>query len=83
MFFCFVFTFNSIEIGSIEYKYDALDRLISEKWYKGERLLIREFNCFYNPGQGNYRVIEKNKYGEIVFQDIVNSKNKHIRVEGE
>ena len=77
------FTFSSIEIGSIEYKYDTLDRLISEKWYKGERLLIREFNCFYNPGKGNYRIIEKNKYGEIVFQDIVNSKNKHIRVEGE
>ena len=77
------FTFNSIEIGSIEYEYDILDRLINEKWYKGERLLIREFNCFYTPGQGDYRVIEKNKYGEIVFQDIINSNNKHIRIEGE
>ena len=76
------FTFNSVEIGSIEYEYDALDRLITEKWYQGERLIVREFNCFYNPGEGNYRVIEKNKNGEIVFQDIVNSKDKHISIEG-
>jgi len=75
------FTFNSVQIGSIEYEYDYLDRLINEKWYKGEELLIREFDCFYNPGEGNYRVIEKNKYGEIVFQEIINSKNTHIKIE--
>ena len=75
------FTFNSVQIGSIEYEYDRLDRLINEKWYKGEELLIREFGCFYNPGEGNYRVIEKNKYGEIVFQEIINSKNTHIKIE--
>ena len=76
------FTFNSVKIGSIEYKYDTSDRLIDERWYKGERLLIREFNCFYEPGEGSYRVIEKNGYGEIVYQDIVNSKNVHIQIEG-
>ena len=77
------FTFNGIEIGSIEYEYDSLNRLISEKWYKGERLLVREFNCFYKSGSGDYRVVEKNKYGEIVFQDIINSKNQHISIKGE
>ena len=77
------FTFNGIEIGSIEYEYDVLDRLINETWYKGEQFLIREFNCFYTPGEGDYRVVEKNKYGEIVFQDIVNSKNRHIKIKGE
>ena len=76
------FTFDGIEIGSIEYDYDALDRLVNERWYKGERFLIREFNCFYTPGEGDYRIIEKNKFGEIVFQDIVNSKNEHIKIEG-
>ena len=76
------FTFDSIPIGSIEYEYDVLNRLINERWYRGERLLIREFNCFYNPGEGDYRIIEKNQNGEIVFQDIVNSKNTHIRIEG-
>ena len=76
------FTFNSVEIGSIEYEYDVLDRLITETWYQGERLIVREFNCFYNPGKGNYRVVEKNKNGEIVFQDIVISKDKHISIEG-
>ena len=77
------FTFNGIEIGSIEYEYDSLNRLISERWYKGERLLVREFNCFYKSGSGDYRVVEKNKYGEIVFQDIINSKNEHISIKGE
>lgn len=76
------FTFDGVKIGSIEYKYDYLNRLIDEKWYQGERLLVREFNCFYKEGEGSYRVIEKNKYGEIVFQDIVNSKNEHIKIEG-
>ena len=64
------------------YEYDDLDRLIDEKWYKGERLLIREFNCFYESGKGHYRVIEKNQYGEIVFQDIVTSKSSHIQIKG-
>ena len=74
------FTFNGVKIGSIYYKYDDLDRLIDEKWYKGERLLIREFNCFYEYGKGHYRVIEKNQYGEIVFQDIVTSKDSHLKL---
>lgn len=77
------FTFNGVEIGSIEYEYDISDRLIHEKWYKGDRLLIREFICFYNPGKGSYRIIEKNRYGEIVFQDIINSTDKHISIKGE
>ena len=76
------FTFNGIKIGSIEYEYDIHGRLINEKWYKGERVIIREFNCFYKPGEGNYRVIEKNRYGEIVFQDVINSKDMHIKIEG-
>jgi len=75
-------TFNGVKIGSIHYEYDNLDRLIDEKWYKGERFLLREFNCFYEPGQGHYRVVEKNQYGEIVFQDVVTSKNSHIKIEG-
>ena len=76
------FTFNSVEIGSIKYIYDALNRLSQENWYKGERLLIREFSCFYNLGQGDYRVVEKNQYGEIVFQDIVNSNKQHLKLKG-
>ena len=75
------FTFNGIKIGSIEYEYDTYDRLVYEKWYKGERVIIREFNCFYKPGEGSYRVVEKNRYGEIVFQDVVNSKDIHIKIE--
>jgi len=76
------FTFNGVKIGAIEYEYDSYDRLIHEKWYKGERVIAREFNCFYETGQGSYRVVERNENGEIVFQDIVNSKNAHISIEG-
>ena len=74
------FTFNGVKIGSIHYEYDDWDRLIDEKWYKGDRLLVREFNCFYESGKGDYRVVEKNQYGEIVFQDIVTSKDAHIKL---
>ena len=35
--------------------------------------LVREFLCLYEQGHGSYRVIEKDKNGRIVFQEIVSS----------
>ena len=35
--------------------------------------IVREFVCSYEEGDGSYRIVEKDKFGRIVFQDIVSS----------
>ena len=35
--------------------------------------VVREFVCSYEEGEGSYRIIEKDKFGRIVFQEIVSS----------
>ena len=54
------FTFDNIMIGFIEYEYDNLDRLIKEKWYKGEKNLVRDFSCFYEW-----------KFSKYIYKDLL------------
>jgi len=35
--------------------------------------IVREFVCSYEEPNGGFRIIEKDKYGRIVFQDIVSN----------
>ena len=65
---------NGNKIGSIEYIFNDNGHLINEIWRKGEmNSVVREFVCSYEEGEGSYRIIEKDKFGRIVFQEIVSS----------
>jgi len=65
---------NGKKIGSIKYIFNDNGHLINEIWQKGEMdSVVREFVCFYEEGVGSYRIIEKDKYGKIVYQEIVSS----------
>ena len=65
---------NGNKIGSIEYIFNENGHLINEIWRKGEmNSVVREFVCSYEEGEGSYRIIEKDKFGRIVFQEIVSS----------
>ena len=65
---------NGEKIGSIEYIYNVNKRLTNEVWRKGSMdSIIREFVCYYEQLNGNFRIIEKDKNGKIVYQDIVSS----------
>ena len=67
-------TLNGNKIGSIEYFFDGKGHLINEVWRKGSMdSIVREFVCSYEEGDGSYRIVEKDKFGRIVFQDIVSS----------
>ena len=45
-------------------------------------MLIRQFSCDYQPGDGKYKIVEKDKFGRIVFQDIVSSLSEEKFKEG-
>ena len=65
---------NGEKIGSIEYIYNINKHLTNEVWRKGSMdSIIREFVCYYEQLNGNFRIIEKDKNGKIVYQDIVSS----------
>ncbi len=65
---------NGNKIGSIDYIFDEKGHLINEIWRKGRMdSIVREFVCSYEEVNGGYRIVEKDKYGRIVFQDIVSS----------
>ena len=65
---------NGDKIGSIDYIFDDKGYLINEIWRKGRmNSIVREFVCSYEEPNGGFRIIEKDKYGRIVFQDIVSN----------
>ena len=67
-------TLNGMEIGEIEYLYNEDNHLEKEIWKKGKsKQIIREFISVFDQKNGSFRIIEKDKFGRIVFQDIVNS----------
>ena len=76
---------NGTKIGSIDYIFDEKGHLINEIWRKGSMdSIVREFICSYEGTNGSYRIVEKDKYGRIIFQDIVSSLsninfNKEVR----
>ncbi|MBC8310920.1 MAG: hypothetical protein H8E72_01315 [Candidatus Marinimicrobia bacterium] len=66
---------NGDKIGSINYTFDENDHLVNEVWRKGKMdSIVRKFICSYEEADGSYRIVEKDKYGRIVFQDIVSSQ---------
>jgi len=67
-------TLNGRKIGSINYIYNDKGNLEKEIWLKGKTdQLIREFTSIFDSENGSFRIIEKDKYGRIIFQDIVHS----------
>lgn len=66
---------NGYSIGNILMDYDEKNHLINESWYLGNSdTKIREFESIFDPKTAQYEVIEKDKFGNIVTQEIVSSK---------
>ena len=63
-------------IGTIYKEYNDKGHLIKESWCKGETSkLLREFTSIFDPKSGGYKLIERDKNGNIVSQEIVLSSN--------
>ena len=59
-------------IGTIFKEYDDKDHLIREAWCKGETSkMLREFTSNFDPTTGGYKLIERDRNGRIVKQEIV------------
>ena len=64
-------------IDSIYLEFDEKDHLIKETWYKGETSkILREFTSIFNSGVGGYKLIERDRNGDIVRQETVLSSNE-------
>jgi len=69
-------TMNGHVIGSIYREFDDKDHLIKEVWCKGETSkILREFSSIFEPSTGGYKLIERDRNGKIVNQEIVLSSN--------
>ena len=69
-------TMNDHVIGTIYREYDEKDHLIKEAWCKGETSkILREFSSIFDPSAGGYKLIERDRNGDIVHQEIVLSSN--------
>ena len=63
-------------IGIIYREYDEKDHLIKEAWCKGETSkILREFSSIFDPASGGYKLIERDRNGDIVNQEIILSSN--------
>ena len=63
-------------IGTVYREYDGKDHLIKEAWCKGETSkLLREFSSTFDPASGGYKLIERDRNGDIVNQEIILSSN--------
>ena len=73
------YKFSTMEdhvIGTIYKEYNDKDHLIKEAWCKGETSkLLREFSSIFDASSGGYKLIERDKNGNIVNQEIVLSSN--------
>ena len=64
-------------IGSKYLEFDKKGHLIKETWYKGETSkILREFTSIFNPALGGYKLIERDRNGDIVHQEIILSSNE-------
>ena len=53
------------------------DHLINETWCKGETSKkLREFTSTFDPAAGGYKLIERDRNGDIIHQEIVLSSNE-------
>ena len=63
---------NGHVIGTIYKEFDKKDHLIREAWCKGETSkILREFTSIFDPTNGGYKLIERDRNGKIVTQEIV------------
>ena len=70
-------TMNDYVIGSIILEFDEKNHLIKETWYKGETSnILREFTSIFDPTVGGYKLIERDRNGNIIHQEIVLSSNE-------
>ena len=69
-------TMDDHVIGTVYREYDEKDHLIKEAWCKGETSkLLREFSSIFDPSTGRYKLIERDRNGDIVNQEIILSSN--------
>jgi hypothetical protein len=69
-------TMNDHVIGTIYREFDEKDHLIKEAWCKGETSkILREFSSIFDESAGGYKLIERDRNGEIVHQEIILSSN--------
>jgi len=62
---------NGHVIGTIYMEFDEKDHLIREAWCKGETSkILREFTSIFDPAIGSYKLIERDRKGNIVSQEI-------------
>ena len=63
---------NGHVIGAIYKEFDEKDHLIREAWCKGEtNKILREYVCTFDSKNGGYKLIERNRHGKIVNQEII------------
>mgnify|MGYP004203767175 CR=1 FL=1 len=63
---------NGHVIGTIYKEFDKGDHLIREAWCKGETSkILREFTSTFDPKTGDYKLIERDRNGKIVNQEVV------------
>jgi len=64
-------------IGTIYRQYDQNNYLVKESWLQGETSkIIREFTSIFDPTTADYKLIERDRTGNIVYQEIVLSSNE-------
>ena len=64
-------------IGAMHLEFDEKGHLIKETWTRGETSnILREFTSIFDPAVGGYKLIERDRNGDIVHQEIVLSKNE-------
>ena len=67
---------NGHVIGTIYMEFDEKGHLIRETWCKGETSkILREFTSIFNLEAGGYKLIERDRKGNIVSQEIALSNN--------
>ena len=67
---------NDHVIGTIYREFDEKDHLIKEAWCKGETSkILREYSSIFDSSAGGYKLIERDRNGDIVHQEIVLSSN--------
>ena len=69
-------TMNGHVIGAIYREYDEKDHLSKEAWCRGETSkILREFSSIFDSTTGGYKLIERDRNGDIINQEIVLSSN--------
>ena len=69
-------TMNGHVIGTIYREYDEKDHLSREAWCKGETSkILRDFTSIFDPAAGGFKLIERDRNGNIVHQEVVLSSN--------